>query len=46
MIERFFNQLKGWRGLATRYDKYARTYRAAIHLTAVLIWLPPLGNTP
>jgi len=46
VIERFFNQLKGWRGLATRYDKHARTYRAGVHLAAVLIWLRPLGDTP
>jgi len=45
VIERFFNQLKQWRGMATRYDKYARTYRAAVHLAAVLIWLRPLGDT-
>jgi len=46
VIERCFNQLKQWRGLATRYDKHARTYRAAVHLAAVLLWLRPLGDTP
>jgi len=45
VIERCFNQLKQWRGLATRYDKHARTYRAAVHLAAVLLWLRPLGDT-
>jgi transposase len=26
VVERAFNRLKGWRGLATRYDKHARNY--------------------
>jgi transposase len=25
-VERGFNRLKQWRGIATRYDKYALTY--------------------
>jgi putative transposase len=29
VVERSFNRLKGWRGIATRYDKHARNYRAA-----------------
>jgi hypothetical protein len=29
VIERGFNNIKQWRGLATRYDKLALTYRAA-----------------
>ena len=27
VVERAFNKLKNWRGLATRYDKHALTYR-------------------
>ena len=39
LIERFFNQLKQFRAIATRYDKTARNFLAAIHLAAATIWL-------
>ncbi len=39
-IERGFCQLKQWRGLATRYDKHANNYAAAITFAALLTWLP------
>lgn len=39
VIERAFNQLKQWRGLATRYDKHATTYRGAVVLASILTWL-------
>ena len=39
VIERFFNRLKNWRGLATRYDKHALTYRGGSILAAILDWL-------
>jgi transposase len=29
VVERFFNRMKNWRGLASRYDKYALVYREA-----------------
>ena len=29
VVERAFNHLKNWRGLATRYDKHALVYRGA-----------------
>ena len=29
LIERFFNKIKHFRGIATRYDKVARNYLAA-----------------
>jgi transposase len=38
VIERSFCRLKHWRGLATRYDKHATTYRAAVVLNAVIAW--------
>ena len=38
VIERQYAHLKQWRGLATRYDKYAIIYRAAVVLNAVLAW--------
>lgn len=41
VVERGFNRLKQWRGVATRYDKKARNYRAGIILAAVILcWLP------
>lgn len=46
VIERGFGLFKQWRGLATRYDKLALTYRAGVVLRAVLIWLDELGDTP
>lgn len=39
-VERGYLRLKQWRGIATRYDKHARNYRAGIVLGAiVLFWL-------
>ncbi|MGW1909152.1 IS5/IS1182 family transposase, partial [Streptomyces cinnamoneus] len=29
---------KQWRGIATRRDKLAIAYQAALHLAAILIW--------
>ncbi|MFD6988586.1 IS5 family transposase [Streptomyces sp. NPDC059943] len=37
-VERCINKLKQWRGLATRYDKTATSYLAALHLAAIYIW--------
>lgn len=42
VVERSFAALKQWRGLATRYDKLALTYRAGVVLSAVCIWLRAL----
>ncbi|GEB45502.1 hypothetical protein MTE01_14470 [Microbacterium testaceum] len=39
VVERFFALAKQWRGIATRFDKLAITYRAGIALCAVLTWL-------
>jgi transposase len=39
LIENFFAKLKLFRGIATRYDKTARNFLAAIHLAASTIWL-------
>ena len=46
VVERTFNVVKQWRGLATRYDKLAIVYRAAAVLRAITIWLPYLSDTP
>lgn len=37
IVERFFCKLKNWRRIATRYDRLARNYMAAIALAAVII---------
>ncbi len=39
LIENFFCKLKQYRAIATRYDKRARNFLAAIHLAAAVIWL-------
>ena len=39
LIENFFAKLKRFRAIATRYDKRARNFLAAIHLVAAVIWL-------
>ena len=39
LIENFFAKLKQFRGIATRYDKTARNFLAAVHLAATAIWL-------
>lgn len=39
VVERSFAYVKQWRGLATRYDKLAITYRAAVVISAILTWL-------
>ena len=38
-IENSFAKLKQFRAIATRYDKTARNFRAAIHLVSSIIWL-------
>ncbi|WP_292679932.1 IS5 family transposase [Microbacterium sp. SCN 69-37] len=39
VVERCFNRLKQWRGIAMRSDKLVRSYRAAVSLAATLIWI-------
>jgi transposase len=39
LIENFFAKLKQFRAIATRYDKTARNFLAAIHLAASVVWL-------
>jgi putative transposase len=39
VVERSFNVFKQWRGIATRYDKLATTYRGGVVLCAVITWL-------
>ena len=37
-VERFFNKLKHFRAVATRYDKRADTFLSAIFIAAAIIW--------
>jgi transposase len=38
-IERFFNKLKHFRHIATRYDRRAAHFLAALHLASAMIWM-------
>lgn len=47
IVERFFNRIKEFRGIATRYDKHARNYRAGIVLAGIIVQLrDQLCDTP
>lgn len=46
VIERQYGRIKQWRGIATRYDKHAIVYRAAVVLNAVIAWAKTLSDTP
>lgn len=39
LIENFFEKLKNYRAIATRYDKTATAFLGAIHIAASVIWL-------
>lgn len=39
LVECFFQKLKRYRRIATRYDKLAKRFLAFIHLACILIWL-------
>jgi transposase len=39
LIENFFQKLKQYRAIATRYDKRASSFLGGIHLAASIIWL-------
>jgi transposase len=41
LLERGFGRFKQWRGIATRYDKYARTYAGGVLLAATIILARP-----
>jgi len=38
-VERFFNRIKHFRRVATRYEKHASNYLAMLKLAAIKIWL-------
>ena len=45
-IERFFNKIKHYRRVATRYDKLAANYLAFVKLASIRIWLRANESTP
>jgi transposase len=45
LVERFFNKIKHFRRIATRCDKLAENYLAALKLVAVRLWLRAYEST-
>lgn len=45
LVERFFNKLKHFRRIATRFDKLARNYLAAVLLAAIRLWTRAYEST-
>ena len=39
LVERFFNMIKHFRAIATRYEKTARNFLAGLQLVCALAWL-------
>lgn len=39
LVERFFQKIKEFRAIATRYDKLACTFLGALQFIAAIIWL-------
>ena len=39
LVERFFQFIKHFRGIATRYEKTARNFSAGVQLICALAWL-------
>ncbi len=39
LVERFFNKIKHFRRVATRFEKYAQNYLAMIKLASIRIWM-------
>lgn len=39
LVERFFNKLKHFRAVATRYEKHAENYLALVKLASARIWM-------
>lgn len=42
LVERFFNRIKQFRGLATHYDRQPENFLAALKLVATRIWIASL----
>lgn len=44
-VERCFQKIKTWRGLASRYDKSPESFDAGLHLRGSIMWLKHLAPT-
>jgi transposase len=44
-VERFFNRIKNFRGIATRYDRTDANYLAGLTLAAIRVWLKSYEST-
>jgi transposase len=45
LVERFFNKIKHFRRVATRFDKLARNYLAAVLLASIRLWTRAYEST-
>ena len=45
-VERFFNKIKHFRRIATRYEKLGENFLAMVKLAAIRIWLHTVGFLP
>jgi transposase len=45
LVERFFCKLKHFRRIATRYDKLARNFLAAVMLASTRLWMRAYEST-
>lgn len=45
LVERFFNKLKHFRRVATRFDKLARNFLAAVLLASTRLWIRAYEST-
>lgn len=45
LVERFFNKLKHFRRIATRYDKLAENFLAMVKLASIRLWLRTYEST-
>ena len=45
LVERFFCKLKQFRRIATRYDKLARNFLAAVALVSARLWMRAYEST-
>lgn len=46
LVERYFCNLKQFRRIATRFDKLARNFLAAIALASTCLWIRAIESTP
>ena len=46
LVERFFSKLKHFRAVATRFEKHASNFLAAVALASARIWLRSIESAP